>query len=254
VVSERLQKILARAGYGSRRSAEALIAAGRVRVNGRVVTEAGTKADAATDVIEVDGKRIAGETRRVYLAMHKPAGVVTTAVDPQKRRTVMELLPDGLPPHVLPVGRLDRDTEGLLLFTNDGELAHRLAHPRYRIDKEYAALVEGHPSARALSRLRRGIEIEGRMTAPAEAEIVPDAPPGYRQEEGRSWLRIVIHEGRKRQVRLMCEAIGHPVRRLVRVRIGDVRLGSMRRGSVRELRAREVAALRRAVGLEADAV
>lgn len=253
-MNERLQKILARAGYGSRRSAEALIAGGRVRVNGRVVTEAGTKADAAIDVVEVDGKRIEQETPRVYLALHKPAGVVTTAVDPQRRRTVMDLLPDGLPPHVLPVGRLDRDTEGLLLFTNDGELAHRLAHPRYRIDKEYAALVDGRPSARALAQLRRGVKIEGRMTSPAEADIMPDTPPGYRQEDGRSWLRIVIHEGRKRQIRLMCDAVGHPVRRLVRVRVGDVRLTGMRRGSVRELKPREVAALRHAVGLDADAV
>lgn len=253
-MNERLQKILARAGYGSRRSAEALIAAGRVRVNGHVVTEAGTKADAASDLIEVDGKRIEQATPRVYLAMHKPAGVVTTAVDPQKRRTVMALLPDGLPPHVLPVGRLDRDTEGLLLFTNDGELAHRLAHPRYRIDKEYAALVDGRPPARALAQLRRGVEIEGRMTSQAEADIMPDAPPGYRQEDGRSWLRIIIHEGRKRQIRLMCDAVGHPVRRLVRVRVGDVRLAGMRRGTVRELKPREVTALRRAVGLDADAV
>lgn len=253
-MSERLQKILARAGYGSRRTAEALIAAGRVRVNGRVVTEAGTKADASTDVIEVDGKRIAAEPPRVYLAMHKPAGVLTTASDPQRRRTVMHLLPDGLPPHVLPVGRLDRDTEGLLLFTNDGELAHRLAHPRYRLDKEYAALVEGRPSPTALERLRRGVDIDGWRTSPAEADILEQPPPGYQQPEGATWLRIVIHEGHKRQVRLMCAAIGHPVRRLVRVRIGDIRLGRMRPGSVRELKPREVTALRRAVGLAPDAV
>jgi pseudouridine synthase len=247
LVRERLQKILARAGFGSRRSVEALIAGGRVTVNGRAAT-LGMQADAQADRIEVDGRAIAIDDEPVHLALHKPAGFVTTSNDPQRRRTVMELLPAGIPPHVFPVGRLDRDTEGLLLFTNDGEFAHRLAHPRYEIDKEYHALVAGTPSEAALERLRSGVEIEGRRTSPAQAEAA-EAPYGYEEPDAHTWLRLVIHEGRKRQVRLMCAAVGHPVVMLVRTRVGDVTLGRMVRGSSRSLSAREVTALRRAVGL-----
>jgi pseudouridine synthase len=246
-MSERLQKLLARAGHGSRRSVESLIRDGRVRVNGAVAT-LGMQADAVSDVIAVDGQPIVLETSHAYLAMNKPAGVVTTARDPQHRRTVMDLLPDGLPPHVLPVGRLDRDTEGLLIFTNDGELAHRLAHPRYKTDKEYFALVVGAPSAGALARLRRGIEIEGSRTSPAEADV-GRTPAGHAARDGHTWLRIVIHEGRKRQVRLMCAAIGHPVRELVRTRVGPIGLGRLAPGTTRELSQREVGELRAAVGL-----
>ena len=247
-MKERLQKILARAGYGSRRSAETLITAGRVRVNGEIADTLGVQADADTDVIEVDGKPIALTAGHVYLAMHKPYGFVTTAADPQQRRTVMELLPTDLPPHVFPVGRLDRDTEGLLLFTDDGELAHRLAHPRYRIDKEYVAEVDGAPSDASLQTMRTGIDLGDRVTAPAEAEIA-HPPPGYSVREGRTWVRIVIHEGRKRQVRLMCAAVGHPVRTLVRTRVGEVALAKTARGDVRHLSEREVSSLRAAVGL-----
>lgn len=245
---ERLQKILARAGHGSRRSVESLIASGRVRVNGQIA-ELGATADAEADVIEVDGARVTFASAHAYLAMHKPAGFVTTSSDPERRRTVMELLPDGLPPHVFPVGRLDRDTEGLLLFTSDGDLAHRLAHPRWEIEKEYAALVAGVPTQGALEQLRGGVEIERKRTAPAQAERTA-APPGYRAAGAEdAWLRIVIHEGRKRQVRLMCAAVGHPVRRLVRLRIGDVALGRMARGTTRALSSGEVASLRQRVGL-----
>lgn len=247
-MKERLQKILARAGHGSRRSAELLIAAGRVRINGVTVTEPGTQADPALDRIEVDGAAIAVAAPHVYLAMNKPANVVTTARDPQGRRTVVDLLPPGLPPHVLPVGRLDRDTEGLLIFTSDGEFAHRLAHPRYEIEKEYYALVQGTPAARALESLRAGIEIEGRRTRAAAVDLVPP-PYGYEAREGHAWLRIVIHEGRKRQVRLMCAAIGHQTRVLVRTRLGEVLLGRLARGKTRPLAPRELASLRRAVGL-----
>lgn len=144
-MKDRLQKILARAGHGSRRSVESLITAGRVRVNGATVTTLGTRADPETDAIDVDGVAIVIAATDVYLVLHKPAGYVTTARDPQGRSTVMELLPPDLPPHVVPIGRLDRDTSGLLLFTTDGEFAHRMAHPRYEIEKEYAALVGGSP-------------------------------------------------------------------------------------------------------------
>lgn len=250
-MKERLQKILARAGHGSRRSAEALITAGRVRVNGAVVDELGAQADPETDVIEVDGEAIPAAARHVYVAMHKPRNIVTTAKDPQGRRTVIDLLPPGLPPQVLPIGRLDRDTEGLLLFTNDGEFAHRLAHPRYEIEKEYMALVAGAPSDAAIRALRAGVEIDGRRTRPAAVDVARP-PEGYDARDGHTWLRIVIHEGRKRQVRLMCAAVGHQVRTLVRTRIGDVLLGRMARGTTRPLAAREIASLRRAVGLSGE--
>lgn len=247
---ERLQKILARAGYGSRRSAEELITSGRVRVNGTAVRELGARADAARDIIDVDGTRIAGPTDHVYLAMHKPYAFVTTASDPEGRRTVMELLPSGLPPHVFPIGRLDRDTEGLLLFTSDGEFAHRMAHPRFQIEKEYLALVRGLPTEQALRALRTGVTLDGEETAPADAEIAA-APAGYEARPQHAWVRLVIHEGRKRQVRRMLAATGHEVRSLVRVRIGDVQLGRLAKGTTRRLTRREVDGLRKLVGLGA---
>jgi 23S rRNA pseudouridine2605 synthase len=250
-VRERLQKILARAGYGSRRSSEALITSGRVRVNGAIVSALGSQADPDTDTIEVDGKAIALTESHVYLVMHKPPRFVTTARDPQGRRTVMELLPPGLPPHVVAIGRLDRDSQGLLIFTSDGEFAHRMAHPRYEIEKEYATLVEGSPDASTLERLRSGVEIEGRVTRPALAEYARP-PHSHREREGHTWLRIVIHEGRKRQVRLMCAAVGHPVVELVRTRIGGVLLGRLPVGKTRPLSAGELADLRSAVALPSE--
>lgn len=246
-MKERLQKILARAGYGSRRAVETLIVAGRVRVNGEIAV-LGTQADADVDVVELDGARVTAATPSVYLAMYKAAGYVTTSRDPQKRPTVMELLPAGLPPHVVPVGRLDRDTEGLLIFTDDGEFAHRLAHPRYAVEKEYHALVEGAPSQRAIRSLERGVLIDGERTAPAEAARARP-PHGFDELEGHTWLRLVLHEGRKRQVRRMCAVIGHPVHTLVRTRVDGVLLGRMERGSVRSLTDRELRDLRRAIGL-----
>jgi 23S rRNA pseudouridine2605 synthase len=248
-VKERLQKLLARAGYGSRRSAEQLITEGRVSVNGVAITVLGAQADPIADVVAVDGQPISLPVDHVYLAMHKPAGVLTTAHDPQGRRTVMELLPANLAAHVVPVGRLDRDTTGLLLFTDDGELAHRLAHPRYTIDKEYYALVTGEPGAAALKALRRGVDIGDVRTSPADVRA--SAPPeGHAARPGHTWLRVVLHEGRKRQVRLMCAAVGHPVRALTRTRVGDVALGRLAPGRTRRLDAREERALRRAVGLD----
>ena len=247
-MNERLQKILARAGHGSRRGAEALISGGRVRVNGIIVSELGAQADADVDRIEVDGFAIATASAHVYLAMNKPAGILTTVTDPENRRTVIDILPPGLPPHVFPIGRLDRDTEGLLLFTNDGEFAHRMAHPRYEIDKEYMALIHGMIEQAALDELRTGVMIEGKPTASAMVEP-SRAPEGYATPSGHMWLRLVIHEGRKRQVRLMCGSVGHPVKTLVRTRISGVTLARLARGKTRVLSPREVADLRAQVGL-----
>ncbi len=229
---ERLQKVLAQAGLGSRRACEELIAAGRVTVNGEVAT-LGTRADPEVDAIEVDGARIGVRQGLVHYLLNKPAGVVTTASDPQGRPTVVGLVP--AEPRVYPVGRLDADTEGLLVLTNDGELAHRLTHPSFGVDKEYLADVTGTPSRGALRRLREGVELEDGPTAPARVSLVGDHT-----------LRITIHEGRNRQVRRMCEAVGHPVRRLVRVRIGPLADRRLPPGEWRPLTQAEVRALERA--------
>lgn len=234
---ERLQKVLARLGFGSRRACEDLITSGRVTVNGeRAVL--GRRVDVDHDRIELDGVPVGARPGLVYYLLNKPEGVVTTASDPQGRPTVVDLVPSE--PRVFPVGRLDRDTSGLLILTNDGELAHRIAHPSHGVDKEYLAEVEGGPvSAGALRRLRDGVELDDGRTAPAR---VGQPSPGV--------LRITIHEGRNRQVRRMCEAVGHPVRRLVRTRIGPVRDASLRPGQWRLLTPSEVAAL---IGAVADA-
>jgi 23S rRNA pseudouridine2605 synthase len=229
---ERLQKVLAQAGLGSRRACEELIAAGRVRVNDEVAT-LGTRVDPEVDAIEVDGARIGVRQGLVHYLLNKPAGVVTTASDPQGRPTVVGLVP--AEPRVYPVGRLDADTEGLLLLTNDGDLAHRLTHPSFGVDKEYLADVEGRPSRGAVRRLREGVELEDGPTAPARVSLVGDHT-----------LRITIHEGRNRQVRRMCEAVGHPVRRLVRVRLGPLSDRRLPPGRWRALTQDEVRALERA--------
>ena len=229
---QRLQKVLAQAGLGSRRTCEKLIADGRVTVNGEVAT-LGTRADPDVDAIEVDGARIGVREGLVHYLLNKPAGVVTTASDPQGRPTVVGLVP--AEPRVYPVGRLDADTEGLLVLTNDGDLAHRLTHPSFGVDKEYLAEVTGTPSRGALRRLREGVELEDGPTAPARVSLVGDHT-----------LRITIHEGRNRQVRRMCEAVGHPVRRLVRVRIGPLADRRLPPGEWRPLTQAEVRALERA--------
>ena len=229
---ERLQKILARVGIASRRVVEEMIEDGRVAVNG-AVAELGQRADPGVDAIEVDGVLVGVRPDTVWYLLNKPAGVVSTASDPQGRPTVVQLVPEE--PRVFPVGRLDAETEGLLLLTNDGEVTHRLTHPSYGVEKEYLAHVEGTPSRGALRRLREGVELDDGMTAPATAAMVS---PGV--------VRLVIHEGRNRQVRRMCEAIGHPVVRLVRTRIGplvDTKLGP---GQWRPLGQDEVRALERA--------
>src|SRR5215217_2217 len=225
----RLNAYLARAGVASRRGAEQLILAGRVRVNGEV-------AGLATfvelrDSVEVDGAKIEPEPL-TYVLLHKPAGVVTTASDPQGRPTVVGLV--GHERRVVPVGRLDADTTGMLLLTNDGPLAHRLAHPRYGVEKVYEADVEGRPTAEALRRLAEGLELDDGRTAPASVRRL-----------GPSRLELTLHEGRKHQVKRMCEAVGHPVRRLHRSRYADLELGRLAPGEWRELSPEEVAALAR---------
>jgi 23S rRNA pseudouridine2605 synthase len=227
---ERLQKALARAGLGSRRSCEQLVAEGRVTVNGRVAS-LGDRVDALTDRVEVDGVRVPVAPDLRYYVLNKPPGVVTTLRDPQGRRTITEFIPSG--PRVFPVGRLDRDSEGLLLLTNDGELANRLTHPRYGVEKEYLAEVEGTPSDRALARLVRGVELEDGVARAISARRVGGA-------RGRGAIRVVMGEGRKREVRRMLAAVGLPVQRLVRLRMGPLRLGHLRPGQIRPLEPDEI--------------
>jgi pseudouridine synthase len=241
-MSIRLQKILAMAGVASRRAAEALITQGRVSVNGRTVLELGTKADPARDEIRVDGSRLKGPERLRYLLLNKPAGVVTTRSDPGRRPTVIQLL-QGVREYVYPVGRLDYESEGLLLLTNDGDLAERLTHPRHGVEREYHAWVLGAPDERDLERLRRGVTIEGRRTWPAEVAVVHQ---GRGKRAGEVMLSFVLREGRNRQVRKMCEAVGHPVDALTRVRFGPLTDSRMKPGQFRDLTPDEVRRLQRA--------
>ncbi len=220
----RLQKYMAQAGIASRRSAEAMIRAGRVAVDGQVVTEMGMTID-GTETVTVDGRPVHPEERKVYILLHKPEGYVCTVRDPQGRPTVMALL-EGLRERVYPVGRLDWDSSGLLLLTNDGDLAYRLTHPRHEIPKCYIALVEGVPSGVALNALRNGVELDGRRTAPATVFCTP-------LNHVASELELVIREGRNRQVRRMCDAVGHPVRALKRIAIGGLALGTLAEGTWR---------------------
>ena len=227
----RLNAYLARAGVASRRGADELIEAGRVRVNGEPATLGMVVGDA--DRVEVDGRTVVPQ-RLAYVLLHKPAGVLATARDPQGRPTVVGLVRH--PVRVVPVGRLDADTTGALLLTNDGDLAHRLAHPRYGVEKVYEAEVEGEPSRAALRRLAQGVELEDGLTAPARVRRL-----------GPGRIELVLHEGRNRQVRRMCEAVGHPVRRLHRSVYAGLDLRGLEPGEWRELSADEVARLRRLV-------
>lgn len=234
---ERIQKILSQAGIASRRASEQLMLDGRVMVNGVTVRELGTKADPSRDDIRVDGRRIKVVAQHRYLLLNKPRGYVTTRSDPQRRPTVIDLL-HGIREYVYPVGRLDFDSEGLLLLTNDGDLAARLTHPRHGIARVYEARVLGVPDAHDLERLAKGVTIDGRRTEPAEV-----------REVGPSHLRITIREGRNRQIRKMCDAIGHPVEQLRRVAIGPVKDAKLKPGQWRELTESEVESLRRAAAL-----
>ena len=230
---ERLQKVLARAGLGSRRVCEDLIAEGRVTVNGDVA-QLGRRVDPARDEVQLDGVPVVVRSDLVYYLLNKPTGYVSTAADTHGRPTVVELVP--ATPRVFPVGRLDADTEGLLLLTNDGELTQRLTHPSFGVVKTYLAEVEGDPAPGAIRRLREGVELDDGLTAPARVTVV--------QRRGESAaVELGIHEGRNRQVRRMCEAVGHPVRRLVRTRIGPLRDGALAPGTWRTLTPAEVRGL-----------
>jgi 23S rRNA pseudouridine2605 synthase len=227
---ERLQKALARAGFGSRRACEDLIRAGRVLVNGRPV-DLGARIDARTDVVTVDGVRAVVDPQLVYLALHKPTGVVTTASDPQGRPKVVDLVPRE--PRVFPVGRLDIDTSGLLLLTNDGEFANRVAHPRYGVPKTYVAEVKQSAGASLARKLVRGLELEDGFARAESARVQASS-------RGRALVELVVHEGRNRLVRRMFEAAGVDVGALSRTAIGSVRLGRLREGDWRNLKSNEV--------------
>ena len=269
----RLQKILSQAGVASRRAAEKLIEEGRVSVNGHFIREMGVKADPRTDDIRVDGRRLRVADRHRYILLNKPPGVVTTRSDPQRRQTVLDLL-GGVRDYVYPVGRLDYDSEGLLLLTNDGDLAARLTHPRHEVKRTYEAHVAGTPDDEAIDRLRRGIPLDGKRTMPAEVKLLTrgtaprkgalyeqrGAAPGKaaayerrgaaprkavpHERRVNGVLLITIREGRNRQVRRMCEAVGHPVRKLRRVRIGPITDRRLRLGEWRELTRQEVEKLK----------
>lgn len=231
---ERLQKVLAHAGVASRRKSEEIIVEGRVEVNGEIVTELGTKVDPERDTIRVDGYPIRlDEVEWRYFVLNKPADVISTVRDPYGRTTVVDLLPAGVEERIVPVGRLDADSTGLLLLTNDGALVNRLTHPRYEHEKEYRVVVEGIPNEEALSKLRNGLVLEDGKTLPAEVWIEG-------RENGNAVVRMVLREGRKRQIRRMMDAVGHPVVRLTRIRMGPIELGSLPEGEVRELGREEV--------------
>ncbi|NBD22627.1 pseudouridine synthase [Paenibacillus glycinis] len=236
---ERLQKILAQAGVASRRKCEELILSGKVQVNEETVTTLGVKADPAVDVITVNGRRIRSESK-LYLMLHKPKGVITSASDPQGRKIVSDYLP-GIKERVYPVGRLDYDTEGLLLLTNDGEFANLLTHPSHHVPKTYWATVKGVPHGSALERLQQGILLEDGMTAPAEVEY-----HDVDTEKNQATITITIYEGRNRQVRRMFDAINHPVILLRRIRFGELGLHGLARGKFRHLTPKEIQELRAA--------
>ncbi len=242
-MAERLQKILSQAGVASRRASEQLMLEGRVTVNGVTVRELGSKADPAHDDIRVDGRRIKVVEKHRYILLNKPRGYVTTRSDPERRPTVIDLL-RGVREYVYPVGRLDFDSEGLLLLTNDGDLAARLTHPRHGVPRVYEARVLGVPDAHDIDRLSRGVTIDGRSTGRADVSL----RPGGRRGEDSATLIVTIREGRNRQVRKMCEAIGHPVTHLKRVAIGPIRDAKLPLGRWRELTAAELERLRAAAG------
>jgi pseudouridine synthase len=235
---ERLQKILSQAGIASRRASEQLMLEGRVTVNGTTVRELGTKADAASDEIRVDGRRITMPERHRYLLLNKPRGYVTTRSDPQRRPTVIDLLA-GVRDYVYPVGRLDYETGGLLILTNDGDLAARLTHPRHGVARVYEAKVLGVPDAHDLERLSRGVTVEGQRMTATSVRVLPS------RNDRHATLQITIHEGRNRQVRNMLEAIGHPVDQLTRIAIGPIRDAKLKLGRWRDLTDAEVKSLKK---------
>jgi 23S rRNA pseudouridine2605 synthase len=242
----RLQKVLSQAGVASRRASEKLIREGRVEVNGQRVTGMGVQVDPDRDVIAVDGRRIEVADKRRYIVLYKPRGCLSVLEDDRGRRAVRDLVPGAQ--GLYPAGRLDYNSEGLLLLTDDGELTQRLTHPRYEHEKEYLVLVRGEPSVEVLRALRSGIELEDGRTAPARVGRVERTQWGY-APQGQVWLRFVLREGRNRQIRRMCDAVDLEVRRLVRMRIESVTLGDLGVGKYRSLTDQQVRRLRRAAGL-----
>ena len=239
-MEERLQKFLAEAGVASRRKAEALIAQGKVKVNGKVVTEMGFKIDSEKDEITYLEKKVSKkQTKMVYIMLHKPVGYVTTAKEQFGRPAVVDLI-QGVLERIFPVGRLDYDTSGLLLLTNDGDLTYKLTHPKHDVDKTYIAKLYGVPDEGALQKFRRGVVLEGKRTKPAKIQIL------NRDKDGRfCTAEIIIHEGRNRQVRKMCESIKHPVAQLQRVATGELKLGDLPKGKYRHLTEKEVKYLKK---------
>lgn len=229
---ERLQKIIAGAGIASRRMAETLILQGRISVNGVVVTELGTKADAGKDDIRVDGKLISTDVSKVYFMLNKPRGYVTTLKDPEGRSIVTELL-HGVEERVFPVGRLDYDSEGLLLMTNDGDFAQKMQHPRYKIPRTYRVKIRGHLTRRELNEIEEGMELEDGFFKPDAVHIEKTNPKS-------SWIFVTIREGRNRVIRRFFDAAGHPVGRLIRISLGELRLGNLGEGEFRPLKKREI--------------
>jgi 23S rRNA pseudouridine2605 synthase len=242
--AQRLQKLLSRAGHGSRRACEKLIAAGRVTVDGKVAT-LGQRADPATQTIEVDGQSLTLPTTNVTILLNKPNGYVVSAKAENDIPSVYDLIPTA-PPQIRYVGRLDVNSEGVLLFSTDGDLVYRLTHPRFEVDKVYEAVVEGIPDSAALEQLRTGVTLDDGLTAPATVDLID-------RRDDESVVRLTIHEGRKRQIRRMLGAVGHPVRRLRRVAVGPITLGTLERAASRELTADELSAIRRLVGLDVAA-
>ena len=238
----RLHRFLSQCGVASRRKSEEIIAEGRVQVNGEIITEMGTKIDPAKDVVTVDEQPIEAEDRAVYM-LYKPLGIITTMSDDRGRRTVKDLMPEGAKT-AKPVGRLDRDSDGLLLLTNHGDLAARLTHPRYKVEKEYQVTVAGELTEKDYKRLTNGIVIEGKKTLPAIVR-----PNRYNAKKNETSFTIILKEGRKRQIRLMCEAVAHPVVTLRRVRIGNLLLKGMSSGQCIRLGKKEVNQLLRSVDL-----
>ena len=243
-MEERLQKVLAKAGVASRRHSEELILSGKVKVNGKFVTELGTKVNPLKDRIQVNGKPLPAAEKKVYYILNKPRGYVTSLNDDRGRKTIMDIL-EGIEQRVYPVGRLDYDSEGLLLLTNDGELTQALTHPSHKVKKTYQVTVKGIPEMEQLKAMAKGLELEDGLTAPADVKLVSIG-------EDRAGLEVSIHEGRNRQVRRMFEHIGHEVLRLRRVRIGSLGLDKLKSGEFRPLTLKEIRELRTLVGLKTD--
>ncbi len=241
----RIQKFLSLAGIASRREAEKLVLAGRVQVNDRQVLELGTRVVPDRDIIALDNQAISLHGEHLYLLLHKPAGYLTTSKDPQRRATVFDLIPESRNRHLFTVGRLDKDTEGILLVTSDGELASRLMHPRFEIPKSYLVLTRGIVSSAKLKLLRSGINLEEGKTAPAQASRVK-----IEKNNNKTWLKITVHEGKKRQIKRMCRAIGHPVIYLQRASFAFLKLGHLATGAYRSLSREEVQKLRSIVQLK----